>query len=459
MVHYHMENSAINTEGGSFFLYKKLCRQNDYVENRLMWENERKKTIISNIVVGLLLVVIVALLGVAMLRVMRQINEEDEQLSVIKQEQQQQLNDNRQGNIDAIQHAYDQDMETIASYMPGIVCWGDSLTAGSSGNVSYPGMLQKYIDIYLCGVYDLRYTIDNAAEYSWLDWSEYKVSIPVVNMGSGQENSSTVLGRAGVKPYVIQKSFEIPGEMETVEISFTSSDGKQVNPLTAGDMEMNPVTIAGVEGTLSLESSGWKSKYYFCRSEAGNPVTVEEGAEIQVASASKYQDYIHIVWLGTYDGNVKPEMLVQEVKQLLTRQIQNPDRYLVIGPCSYNGNWSGGASNLNAIDTAMMQAFGKNYVNLRKYLIEDGLMDAELTPSRADTASMTMGYVPDSFRSGAGSVNLNGQAYTLAGKVIYERLEALGYFDEIRDELGIDITTQEILKNDPEYFISKFENG
>lgn len=425
-----------------------------------MWENERKKTIIRNIIIGVLLVAMVAALGVAMIRVMKQIEEEDEQLSAIKQEQQQQLNDNRQSNIDAIQHAYETDMETVATYMPGIVCWGDSLTAGTSGNVSYPATLQKYIDTYLCEVYDLRYTIDNAAEYSWLDWSDYKVSIPVVNMGAGKENAATILGRAGVKPYIVQKSFEIPGEIEKVEISFASSDGKQVNPLTAGDVEMNPVTIAGVEGTLSLESGGWERKYYFCRSAAGDPVSVEKGTEIQVASASKYQDYIHIVWLGTYDGYINSNDLVQEVKQLLARQAQNPERYLVIGPCSYNSSWSAeGLLNLNAIDTAMMQAFGKNYVNLRKYLIEDGLQDAGLSPTKADTVSMTNGCVPDSFRSGVGSVNLNAQAYTLTGKLIYDRMEALGYFDEIRDELGIDITTQEILKNDPEYFKNKFENG
>jgi len=425
-----------------------------------MWENERKKTIIRNIVIGVLLVAAVAGLGVAMLRVMKQINEEDEQLSAIKQEQQQQLNDNRQGNIDAIRHAYEEDMETVSAYMPGIVCWGDSLTAGTSGNVSYPRTLQKYIDTYLCEAYDLRYTIDNAAEYSWLDWSEYKVSIPVVNMGAGMENSATILGRAGVKPFVVQRSFEIPGEMEKVAISFAYSDGKQVNPLTAGDVEMNPVTIAGVEGTLSLESGGWERKYYFCRSEAGEPVTVEQGTEIQVASASKYRDYIHIVWLGTYDGYINSNDLVQEVKQLLARQAQNPDRYLVIGPCSYNNSWSAeGLLNLNAIDTAMMQAFGKHYVNLRKYLIEDGLKDAGLSPTKADTASMTAGCVPDSFRSGVGSVNLNAQAYTLTGKLIYDRMDALGYFDEIRSELGIDITTQEILKNDPDYFKNKLRNG
>ena len=196
------------------------------------------------------MIAVVAALGMAMIKVMKQIDEEDERLSAIKQEQQQ--NDNRQGNIDAIQRAYEKDMETVAAYLPGIVCWGDSLTAGTSGNVSYPSTLQKYIDTYLCGVYDLRYTIDNAAEYSWLDWSNYKVSVPVINMGAGKESSATIMGRAGVKSYIVQRNVEIPGEPVQVAIAITSADGKKVTPLTAGDMEMNPVTIAGVEGTLYI---------------------------------------------------------------------------------------------------------------------------------------------------------------------------------------------------------------
>ena len=116
---------------------KTLCKnKNNWAEKKPMWEDERRKTVTRNIIIGLLLVTLVAGLGVAMRKVMKQIEQEDRRLSAIKQEQQQQLNDNRQSNIDAIQHAYETDMETVAAYLPGVVCWGDSLTAGTSGNVS-----------------------------------------------------------------------------------------------------------------------------------------------------------------------------------------------------------------------------------------------------------------------------------------------------------------------------------
>lgn len=426
-----------------------------------MWENEYKKTVIRNVIIGVILVMAVCGLAMAVIQVKERIAEEDKALSAIKINQQQQQNDARQENIEAIRLAYETDMETVAQYMPGIICWGDSLTSGSSGNAAYPYTLQKYINTYLCDIYDFRSSVPNAEDYSWLNWSEYKVSIPVVNMGGGQDNSATTLGRAGVAPYVVQKGFVIPAETEErVAITIVSASGEKVTPLTAGNAGVNPVTIAGVEGTLTLETKDGVRTYYFQRLTAGDAVSVDDGTEIMTACASEYQDYIHIVWLGTYDGFRSADSLVRDVQQLLQRQSQNTDRYLVLGPCTYNGSWNtNGTSTLEAIDSAMMQAFGNHYVNVRKYLIEDGLNDAGLSPTKTDTQYLAHGDVPDSFRSGAGSADLNGQAYTLIGKLVYERMDRLGFFAEIRSELGIDATTQEILKNDPNYFENMLKIG
>ncbi len=427
-----------------------------------MWEDERKKTIVRNVIIGILLVVLVCGFAVAFLQVRKQIAEEDRKLSDIKASQQQEQNDARQENLAAIQKAYENDMDTVAQYMPGIVCWGDSLTSGSAGNAAYPYTLQKYINTYLCDIYDFRYSVPNAEEYtlSLLSRSDFKVSIPVVNMGAGQENTATVLGRAGVAPYVVGADFTIPAGMERVPISITAPDGGVVTPLTAGTAEMNPVTIAGVEGTLTLETNGKVYSYFFERLTQGAAVSVTAGTEITTACASEYQNYIHIVWLGTYDGYRKTSDLVNDVKLLLQRQTQNTDRFLVLGMCTYNGSWStNGTANLEDIDAAMLQAFGNRYINVRKYLIEDGLSDAGLTPTKEDSTDMLRGLVPHSFRSNARSADLNGQAYTLIGKLIYERMNRLGYFEEIRSELGIDKATEEILKSNPGYFESMLQTG
>lgn len=421
-----------------------------------MWEMERKKTIIRNIVIFLVLILVVAGLVMGMIAVKKQIDAEDALLSEEHNSQRQELNDAREGSMDVVQEAYETDLEILAQYLPGVVCWGDSLTAGSSGNVSYPLTLQKYIDTYLCGIYDLRYAIENPENYPRAKWEDYKISIPVVNMGAGQEDSATILGRSGVIPYVVKSDFVIPAGTESVSVSIESQDGSPVAPLTAGSAGVNPVTIAGIQGTLTrtANAQGWStSSYQFTRLDAGAETPVAKGTEVVTACTEQYRDYIHIVWLGTYGNFTNPEKLVSDTKTLLQRQDVNTDRFLVIGPCTYGGTWSPSLTySMDAIDSAMLQAFGNNYINLRKYLIEDGLRDAGVTASKTDTNNINMGLVPDSFRSNAGGADLNGVAYDLLGKLVYERMELLGFFDEVREELMLDKITQDILKEDPAYF-------
>lgn len=421
-----------------------------------MWENERKKTIVRNVIICLVLVVVAAGLLVGMFLIRQQIAAEDALLSAEHDSQRQELNDAREGNLEAVQQEYETDLETLAQYLPGIVCWGDSLTAGSSGNVSYPLTLRKYINAYLCDIYDLRYSVDNPESYARVDWEDYKISIPVVNLGAGQEDSTTILGRSGVVPYVVASDLVIPAGTESVPVSIMSENGKTVAPLTAGNAGVNPVTIAGVEGTLTrtANAQGWSQySYQFTRLEEGAETPVAKGTEIVTACTEEYRDYVHIVWLGTYGEFTNPETLVAETKALLSRQTENSDRYLVIGPCTYKGSWDPLQTySMDAIDSAMLQAFGNRYINLRKYLIEDGLRDAGITATKNDTTNISQGKVPDSFRSNAGAADLNGVAYELLGKLVYERMELLGYFDEVREELNLEKITQDILKSDPSYF-------
>lgn len=417
-----------------------------------MWENESRKIIIRNVILFILLVAAAAGLFLAKRIVQKRINAEDALLQEESANQRQELNEARKEKLEALQQAYEKDLETVREYLPGIVCWGDSLTAGSSGNVSYPGTLQKYIDAYLCDIYNFASTIEGAGGYPQMDWSKFTVSIPVVNMGSGRESSATILGRSGVSPYVIGKKVEIPAEVESVEIVLKSPDGYDVTPLTAGNAGLNPVVIEGVEGTITRENNGYKNVYRFTRTEPGEAVTVEKGAEVQSASVDAYRDYLHIVWLGTYDSFTRPEKLVSDTKALLSRQANNPERYLVLGPCAINGSWSTTSTTMDNIDSAMQQTFGNHYINVRKYLMTDGMTDAGLSMTKNDSMAVSQGKIPESFRSNASGADLNSVAYKLIGKLVYGRMDALGFFDEIRQELGLEKTAQELLKNNPKYF-------
>ena len=429
-----------------------------------MWENNYRKAVIRNIILAVLVIAVCAGLVYAMLKVHERTEAEDAFLLEAYTQSQMEQTAARQKGIQNIEAEYKLDMQTVADYMPGIVCWGDSITSGSSGNVSFPYVLQKYIDAYICDIYDFRLSIEDADDYSRLKWNDYTVDIPVVNMGAGPEDVATILGRAGVVPYVVAADLMIPAGTEPVQISLVSETGFPVAPLTGGGAGINNIVINGIEGILSLSSSGDYSgdnSYYFTRVQPGEETYVPAGSLIKTSATDMYKNYIHVVCIGTYGGYSTPEELVQAVKTLLARQTQNSDRFIVLGICSdsSDNNNTETAMKLDAVDSVMMQAFGSKYINVRRYLCEDGLSDAGIVATAADRNNISLGMVPESFTTAPGSAELNGKAYTLIGELVYERMESLGYFDEVVSELYINETIKQLLKDNPNYLNNVVKNS
>ena len=420
-----------------------------------MWENTKKKRVILNIFLGLLIVAVVAVLGYFVMQIQKENQAHDEELSKIYEQQQRQQSEARQESVTAIDEQYAKQMQTVADYVPGIVCWGDNTTAAVSGSLNYPYVLQTYINTYMCDIYDFSSTVENALDFARLDWNKYKLSIPVVNMASGKESSYTILGRAGVDPYITYDEITIPENSAPVSISLTSLEGRSVSPLTGGDMGVNPVTIAGIKGKLSLNSEDYSYngslKYTFSRLEPGAETVVPAGSVVRTASEELYKNYIHVVLIGMYGDYSSADDLVQQVKTLLSRQAQNPERFIVLGPYSHN-IYSASTSAMNAVDSAMLSAFGNRYISIRRYLIGDGYTDAGIKPTSEDQYYISQEIVPPSFKVASHSEELNSLAHKLIGKLIYTRMDSLGYFDEIKQELNLTETMKQIIKDKPEYF-------
>ena len=424
-----------------------------------MWENNQRRRLILNIVLCVLILAVLGGLGFFMLRVHEETMRHDEELAAMYVQQQQQQTEARIESVNSIDVEYQKQMDVVKQYVPGIVCWGDNTTAAVSGMLNYPFVLQTYINTYLCDIYDFSSTIENALDYTRLDWKKYKVSIPVVNMASGTESSYTILGRAGVIPYVVSEEFVIPAGTDAVSIKITSEGGQYVTPLTGGDLGFNNITIAGVEGRLALdtEAAVYSStpSYLFTRVAPGAEKTVEAGTVIRNSSEDLYKDYIHVVLIGMYGEYVNGEDLVRQVKTLLARQNLNSERYIVLGPYTHNIYSS---TTIDDVDSAMLQAFGNRYISIRKYLIGDGYTDAGISPTNEDKYYIQQEMVPPSFRVASQSEELNSLAHKLIGKLIYTRMDNLGYFNEIKDALNLTETTKEILREDPNYFESIIKN-
>ena len=337
---------------------------------------------------------------------------------------------------DQISSAFDEINAALYTYLPGIVCWGDSLTAGAGGEgTTYPLVLQSEITEKLLladfNAIDMAEALGNP---NITGLSKYVLNaVDVVNMGVGGEDTNTILGRNGSVPFVVAEEFIIPESTEMVEISFISQNGRAVAPLRQGNRGMEEVTINGIEGEILIEESSVSMEYtyFFRRNTPGeSEVRVAAGTEIITSGSEQYLNYNPIIFIGQNGGYSSIQDLIAQQRAIIDHQQmneQNEGKFLIIGL------HTGTAESRVELEKAMLEEYGEQYINLREYMSTQALEDAGMEPTEEDREMMEMGSTPSSLLSD--QVHFNASGYELIGKQIYQRMEKLGYFDEVRETI------------------------
>ena len=115
--------------------------------------------------------------------------------------------------------------QTVEKYLPGIVCWGDSLTYGACESCMQPHPYANRIQVLLSQNVFAQAGIDGQRLYC----------PPVVNMGVGGETTATILGRNGSIPFVVASDFVISKYCSAVPVEIISEEGRKVAPLLQDD--------------------------------------------------------------------------------------------------------------------------------------------------------------------------------------------------------------------------------
>lgn len=269
-----------------------------------------------------------------------------------------------------------------------IICWGDSLTYGHGGDgVTYPSILAE------------------------------KTDLEVINYGNSGETARQIATRMGLLQ-LKAGAFEIPANTEAVGL-FLWQDGEDPLWMRYGDSGINPCKIGGVEGTLSYNALD--NMYYFTRSEAGEAVTIAEGTDVVTyASTDIRKSDIIILFAGTNlppDKNTVGELIDMEQKML---DYLGSEKYVVIGLTSKEL-----IPDIEPVNEALSEAFGEHFLDIREYLLENGLSDAGIQPTKQDQKDMENGEIPTSLR--VDEVHGNSEFYRIIGEQVYEKLDSLGY--------------------------------
>ncbi len=318
----------------------------------------------------------------------------------------------------------------IDDYFPGVVCWGDSLTSGTVGT-SYPYRLGEYIQSNIIPGF-------NTNGYTRR-----------VNFGIGGENCATIVARSNAVPVVLKNAITIPASGKVaisiklkgytdVILPLGQQGGGNNYAGVSGSTGPTVVTIAGIRGKITRNGSN----YYFTRSEAGTAVSVAAGKQVIFNSGNLYANtnMIPIVFMGTNDGADnfynQIDKYIEYIDAILNKYpaYKNRGRYIVICPQFERSK----ASTVKLIEAKLQAKYGENLIKLREFMSTYGVYEMGITPTSTDLNQMAAGQVPSSLMS-ADDVHYNDTGYELLAKIVYHKLQQLGYFKEVIKSLGITV--------------------
>lgn len=307
-----------------------------------------------------------------------------------------------------------------------VVCWGDSLTAPHTRNNIY-GIVKRLIG------YDLSYPEYLQKELG----NEYEI----VNAGVSGETTLTVMARQGAYPMAYSKDVVFHknknGALEhNGHITFISTyNGSPVYPLINDkyiqSSFVNPCVAGNIKGVIvdkSLTSgkilNNREAKYYFEPENDGDTsIIIKAGTTVGTYAMNNFRGkYANIFFIGTNGGYKNNADLIKQLCSLI--EYSNSERYIVISqhiPNAVNNT----IPKLIEMEDSLSQRFGKNFINLRNYLVERGLKDAGLKPTKADFDSISKGAVPPQLMKDG--IHFTKKGYKLIADLVYDKMQELDY--------------------------------
>ena len=132
--------------------------------------------------------------------------------------------------------------------------------------------------------------------------------------------------------------------------------------------------------------------------------------------------FTHIIWAGTNDTGLSADNvngLLDSIDSII-RTLKHKN-YIVLSLTSkYRFN------DVVQINILLEKHYGNHFLNIRDYLLNYGLDDAEITPTEQDTTDIANGEIPSSLR--ADNMHLNRYGYTVVANQVYKHGKDLGYW-------------------------------
>lgn len=247
----------------------------------------------------------------------------------------------------------------------------------------------------------------------------------VVDGAIGGERSYDIAARPSANPMIATiDGNAIPASGPVFVTPRTSDKVTTVTLMKQGSKLVNPVSIAGVTGTLAwVEADG---RYRFTRAADGAAVPVPYPVPILTFGRDAYSSRSLIIQIGR-NNTSELDRIVEDV-HALTHWLRPGRRRFLVGAISTSGAEVVGTNGYNtvaAINAALKKEFGFRFVDWRRRLVDEGLARAGIIPTPQDEADVAGDTVPISLRSDVLHLNDAGKDVQITSYT--DRLRAIGW--------------------------------
>ncbi|UVC14714.1 hypothetical protein [Mesorhizobium onobrychidis] len=269
-----------------------------------------------------------------------------------------------------------------------------------------------------------------------------QLSRPVTSRGIGSQRSSQIAMRqGGVVPTVTISGDQIvAGANSITHFNGTAIVDTATNPnapqllSTPGDNSSRSISasIAGVLGSIARTASGGPPSttetYTFTPTADPGTVACPAGTDVIVQTKIDAAS-TQVIWSGRNNKGINNWSVVSDVQGMVDLLSTVDKHYVVMS--ILNGDYAderAGQSeyiNLMASNAELEAAFPGSYLDVRRYLIDDGLTDAAITPTAQDLIDIADDTVPASLR--ADNIHLTTVGYELVADHVAAFMLAKGW--------------------------------
>lgn len=258
----------------------------------------------------------------------------------------------------------------------------------------------------------------------------------------GGENSYGIAARLNALPYLM-RPVDSSGTPLTqwpasgaVDVTFTPALGGNSWPLLQGTGGSARGRLASPDGTawdfsIRVKDAGTVYPYHgagdiyqLTRVTAGAAIPVKAPVPFLYEYGTSRRDDVLILGIGQNSsggtGDLAGDAGTRAAIEAIVGQLPPAGRYLIwtaTGPES---------TGVTSHEQALMARWGRRFVNVRRYLIDQALSDLGLTPTATDTTDIAAGRVPTQLRTDAVHHTTTAQE-AIAEFLFYPRLKEMGW--------------------------------